>query len=183
MNTARRDNDSHVSRQKLRALQQSLAEHLTSQKHSHSSFTETTLAHLNTHQLESARETLVRKRRAQTAAILPRTVDRMGRQFDLDFRDFATNHHFNGSKAIWKDAIAFACWKGSHVGDDPFLGELLVWEGLLAQWHSRLPFFRLRTIRWDLLHSDSGPSERPLLRSRRLVLAWRWRGWGAFLCL
>ncbi len=170
-----------VGRERLQRLQQSLAERLTTQTQTNNPTALSPLVHLESSQLEAARETLLRKRKAQTAAILSRTAERMGRQFGFDFRAFAACHHFNGSKALWKDAIAFAAWERSKL-HDPSLREILIWEGLLALWHSQLPFFRLQTIRWDLLDPNSFLSQRTF-RRRRIVFAWRWKRWGAFLCM
>lgn len=110
MDTFERDLNAESSREALRKQQEALASRLTmgNRGGAASNSLDESIAGLSMSELESASETLVRKRLSQTSSHLSMTRYVLGNQFVREFRLFCESHHFNGQRAHWFDAWFFA---------------------------------------------------------------------------
>jgi len=133
------------------------------------------LAGLALEELQQARLTLLRKRRAQTKFLLPRTIGRLNNRYSPLFQDYAAEHHFSGFRAPLLDAVGFSGWLAAHSEIPEWLRELATWEA----WPLRLRLspWTLRWIhlRWRVQQLTEATWEQPPLRQHSWWLAYRGR--------
>ena len=143
------------SEQELQKLQVELARFLTSSGPVSNS---EQLYGISLKEIELNRDTLYRKRLSQTKFWMPKTAAVLGIAFEVNFREFAISHHFNGHKAIALEAIGFAEWLAARTEylpeDRPWIGELACWETLDCRWHQGAFFIRLFRFHYDFSRSN-----------------------------
>ena len=175
--------DANSSREALRQQQEALASRLTMGKRSHaaSNDLDKSIACFSESELDSAAETLVRKRLSQTTSHLPMTRFVLGSEFVREFRQFCETHHFNGHRAHWFDAWFFAEYLKKRLSDldrKPWLADCVKLEQSqvgLELYNPRVSVQRLNyhVHRWQY-DRDPSPTKKGCL-----VWAWRlgrWRG-------
>ncbi len=140
------------------------------------------LSNLDPSELQRSAETLSRKRRSQTASLLPITVRILGERYHEYFDRFAPTHFPQGQDAIWQDAICFGLWLRTQTNDPVWLHDALRWEMERCRWESRRWFvtlFRMRYAVHQVL--EQRRSEEPD-RAPRYVWMCRFgtRGWIRF---
>lgn len=183
MDKMERSMDAESFREALRQQQEALASRLTMGKRSHtaSNDLDNSIAGLSVIELDSASETLVRKRLSQTTSHLPLTRFVLGSEFVREFRQFCETHHFNGHRAHWFDAWYFADFVKSRVGNFerlPWLSDCLKLEQSQIGLELYHPHVSIRRLRYQvhMWQYDRDPSP---IEKACLLWAWRvgrWRG-------
>lgn len=162
--------------ERLRKQQIALARALT-QPSTSSPIQETSLSHLDLEEVARSAETLIRKRLSQTSSALRGTSMLLRDEFAKEFREFASTHFFNGTDAIWRDAIEFSRWLARRRKEPAWLSDLLRWEHERCCWESQRLYFslfrlRYRVAEWIDGRSDNSRDAPPVL-SNQWIFIWR----------
>ncbi|MBM3966180.1 MAG: hypothetical protein FJ308_14120 [Planctomycetes bacterium] len=172
-----RSSDMESSREALRKRQEALALRLTTGNRSDvaSKNMNESIAGLSRGELESAAETLIRKRVSQTSSHLPMTRHLLGDEFLREFRLFGASHHFNGYRAHWFDAWFFAEYLKRQSGSNervPWLVDCLKLEQMQIGLELYQPRFSMQRLKYQvhLWRYDRDPSPR-----KKACLLWSWR--------
>jgi len=183
MDTFENDLNVESSREALRKQQEALASRLTmgSRGGAASNAFDESIAGLSIGELESASETLVRKRLSQTSSHLPMTRHVLGNQFVREFRLFCESRHFNGQRAHWFDAWFFVEYLKDRLrklDKRPWLADCLRLEQAQVGLELYNPRFSIQRLKYrvHLWQYDREPS--PAMKAS-LMWAWRigrWRG-------
>jgi hypothetical protein len=127
-------------------------------------------------QLQQARETLFRKRRAQTKSLLPRTAAMLEEQYTPLFRVYSTEQHYSGYRAPLLDAVGFSRWLAIHRKQPAWLQDVAAWEA----WPIRLVLLPRRLhwmyLRWDVCQERQAKPYDHFIRRRSLCLGYRGQG-------
>jgi hypothetical protein len=169
--------DANSSREALRQQQEALASRLTAGNRSHaaSNDLDKSIACFSESELDSAAETLVRKRLSQTSSHLAMTRYVLSSEFVREFRQFCETHHFNGHRAHWFDAWYFAeSLKKSLINPErkPWLADCLRLEQSLVGLELYNPRVSVRRLNYQvhLWQYDRDPSP-----TKKACLVWAWR--------
>ncbi|MFN9984141.1 MAG: hypothetical protein ACK52S_01195 [Pirellula sp.] len=177
MDELKRSRDTDISREALRKQQEALASRLTMGNRGNNALntSDESIVGLAKSELDSASETLIRKRLSQTSSHLPMTRYVMGHDFIREFRGFSETHHFNGYRAHWFDAWYFAEHLKARIASVekvPWLRDCVKLEqsqiGLeLYNPHVSVQRLRYQVHTWQF---DRDPSPR-----EKVGLMWVWR--------
>lgn len=121
-------------------------------------------------ELLRSRQVLFRKRLSQVRHLLPRTAAALAEQYSLLFRDYHSQHRFEGHRAPMLDAIQFANWLQNTPNLPSWKKELAKWESLPVQWIAFERWIALQVFHYnfDTAEPQSIPPKR-----RSLWIAWR----------
>jgi hypothetical protein len=175
--TPSRDQDS--CRDRLALQQRALAETLTGLTGnktgvaSNANGDASLLSGIDPAEIARSAETLIRKRIAQTRSALPGTARILGSDFPGAFREFAEEHFFHGTDAIWRDAIEFTRWLRSRRAEPAWLSDTLRWEYERCMWETHryyLSCFRMKFAVPAWISRIDQPSPE---RRVQWILVWR----------
>lgn len=117
---------------------------------------------------------LILKRMGMVGSMLPLTKAAMGRQFQEQFREYASNRPTQGIQRHHLDAICFAEWLGSADGQESWLVEMAEYEKIwLESQMARGFFFKYRCYHYAFWATNSrGDFKFPPLRGRPSWVFW-----------
>lgn len=125
-----------------------------------------------TDEFRRAAETLIRKRISQTKSLLPLSSEILGSAFATHFRQFATNHHFNGPQAILLDGLHFSNWLLQNPQNlSPACQDALRWE--YACCRQLLCRFNLYFPKFLGLHEQVPKGRWAFVRAGQFMRRWR----------
>ncbi len=156
----------------LRSLQRDLALALTQSA--------PPVADVSAQELARSRETLIRKRMAQTRHAMPLAAELLGPEFLSFFRSYSQDHHFDGPFAWAHDVVAFAHWIHKQKVAPKWTGDVARWESVSARWF--LARYSLQFMRFEYdIRSWIGsrmvePHKRTNVWVRIRCGSWAWYG-------
>jgi len=127
---------------------------------------------MDSDEFHRAAETLIRKRISQTKNLLPFSSEILGSVFATHFRQFATNHHFNGPKAILLDGLRFSHWLLRNARNlSPACTDALRWEHACCR---QLVFsYNLHFPKFKGLHEQVPKGRWAFVRAGRFIRRWQ----------
>jgi hypothetical protein len=128
-------------------------------------------------QLQESHETLIRKRIAQTSALLPLTARIMGELFRSEFRAFANRNHFDGPKAIEWDAIMFVRERLKRGDLNQMLSDALRWELAVHEWRLKRFYWKRMSLKYDCIRWQAAHHSLPMEAAIQVSL-WKFAGFG-----